>query len=325
MKLPFSMLSNTRDSTVFIVIAIILSLSGESLAQCTKDTDCKGERVCYSGRCLFEEEAREALSKSKEKESSTREKPAPKQKADAISRKEAEDISGCSRDKGSTKVVRRLVKRGYTVGDVLRACRDYEVLKATYPEFIPFPPEMIETVAVAHKLGLVGDDRYWFVWYRHDRRMEITRAYNEAVIGGPKLKRAGWIMGGIGVGFVVLGGIFYGVGGSMGNNAMDDYQNCLIFAECKEHQETIDEANALMTAGHAFMGAGGALLIAGVPCLAVGYTRTSRWLPPKTLENAPANKVQELVAGNSVDSTVSMTITPTFGPNHAGIGLAGTF
>ena len=325
MKSPSSVLPMTRCSIVYILFAIILCISGKSWAQCTKDTDCKGDRVCYSGRCLFEEEAREALSKSVKKESSTRERPAPKQEADATSRNEAEDISGCSRDKGSTDIARELVKRGYPVGDVLRACRDYEVLKATYPEFIPFPPEMIETVAVAHKLGLVGDDRYWFVWYRHGKRMEMTRAYNEAVIGGPKLKRAGWIMAGIGVGFVVVGSVFYGVGGGMGNDAMDDFQNCLTYTACKEHEDTIKEANALMTAGHAFMGAGGALLIAGVPCLAVGYTRTGRWLRPKTLENAPANKVQELVAGNSVDSADSISITPTFGPNHAGIGLAGTF
>ncbi len=140
MKSPSSVLPMTRCSIVYILFAIILCISGKSWAQCTKDTDCKGERVCYSGRCLFGEEAREALRKSKEKQSSTRENPAPKPKADAISRKDTADTSGCSMDKWSNAVARRLVKRGYPVGDVLRACRDYEVLKATYPEFIPFPP-----------------------------------------------------------------------------------------------------------------------------------------------------------------------------------------
>src|SRR5450759_399849 len=33
------------------VVALALALASEAFGQCTKDTDCKGDRVCVNGTC----------------------------------------------------------------------------------------------------------------------------------------------------------------------------------------------------------------------------------------------------------------------------------
>src|SRR5690349_2243863 len=36
-----------------LVAVLVLAVPGAALAQCTKDTDCKGERICERGTCVL--------------------------------------------------------------------------------------------------------------------------------------------------------------------------------------------------------------------------------------------------------------------------------
>jgi hypothetical protein len=217
--------------------------------------------------------------------------------------------AGASLDAKDMEIADRLLRRGFSGDEIAAAYREHNVLKLTYPELGRFGRDMVETVAVARKLSLGENDKYWLVWYRHDENLSLTDAYNRKVVGGPRLKTLGWILAPAGLVLVI-------VGVPMWRWAL---------TEETDRRGLTDQPNGDWALPGLVMTIAGSVFAAvGIPALIVGYLRTSHWLPPGSLDSAPADSIPSLRA-SAREPAVRWAVTPLVGPNQASLGLRGSF
>jgi len=119
------------------------------------------------------------------------------------------------------------------------------------------------------------------------------------------------VLTGLGAGFVAVGGLLF---------ALAAADTC----------ETTDTGStrcsgraAMQVTSLVATSVGGAMLIAGIPTLAVGYARTLRWLPAGTLDGeAPAPAMS---AGSAGGEPRLLAAGPFFTRSGAGVGLSFAF
>lgn len=263
-----------------VMSLLLLHVPTAAWSQCTKDTDCKGDRICDKGRCID----RSPMVDTVHPEAVVSGMPFTEEHLAEMK------SGGCPVDERMYALAEKMYKRGFTPENFALACREEQAMRRQYSEFHGFPRTMVETVAAAQKMKLDENDRYWLVWHRHNENLSITEAYNEKVVGGPRPKLAGWIVGATGAAIMIAGGIAYG--------ASDSYRK----------------------GGLILIASGATVLVPGIICLAVGYVRTSRHLPPGTLDTGHVSKLRA-----DREPAVRFTFTPTLGQNHAGLGVVGVW
>jgi len=287
--------------TVLASIAFVLLLfASDAFGKCTKDTECKGERICHNGKCMFESQVRKQLDLPKKpgKQATTEQQNTFKKNVkvpleDANIKNDEQigkvpdldefDFSptgmsvtdesletlvfhGAKLDKRDNSMASRLGKRGFTIEDFIGAYKSYRHLQKSYPALVHFGRSVVETIAVGRKIGLDEDDLYNFIWYRHRGRRSMTKAYNQYVIGGRGFKIAGWTLSSIGAAFLVVGGAVYGASVGEGYKPM-------------------------MVAGQVMMPVGAGLFATGIPFLVIGYIRTSEWYPEGALDKGTVESI----------------------------------
>jgi hypothetical protein len=344
--------------------AVVVVLESRAAhAGCTRDSDCKGARICENGRCVNPPADNQARGNKAApvpapppgpagwqaapppaltpmpvppQNAPTPPPPAPPAQmapvpagttspwpptapapmATSLSEANLSDLrnAGASLDAKDMEIADRLLRRGFSGDEISAAYREHNALKLTYPELGRFGRDMVETVAVARKLSLGENDKYWLVWYRHDENLSLTDAYNRKVVGGPGLKKAGWIMSGAGAALLVAGAVLAG-----DTKCVEYYYSNSVRGACEREGKT----PATWT-GVGFLIGGGLMLAVGVPALIVGYLRTNRWVPPGSLDSAPADSIPSLRA-SAREPAVRWAVSPLVGPNQASLGLSGSF
>jgi hypothetical protein len=177
---------------------------------------------------------------------------------------------------------------------------------SAYPELSSYGRAMVETIAVAHKLGLSASDKYWFVWDRHLRNRTLTQAYNEKVLGGPGIAIVGGITAGAGVVLLIVG--IRTAGWGRNEDPPGQWQS-----------------PTAVHVGEAMWGTGAALIAVGVPCTLWGAYRRARWLPDGTLDSASASEIRESADLGRPQSSVRWALLPLIKPHLEGVSLGTSF
>jgi hypothetical protein len=225
--------------------------------------------------------------------------------------------AGASLDAKDMETAASLQKRGFTGDDFVAAYREHNAMKSMYPELTSYGRDMVETIAVAQKLGLGDNDKYWFVWDRHQRNRTLTEAYNEKVRGGPGLTTFGAVTTGTGLVLLIVGYELYSTGHKADSNG-DWY----------DRDTNTGRHSMWMTyTGEALAITGGVVMAAGIPFTIWGLYRWGTHLPAGTLDSAPADQIQSLRASASDrrKATVQWSLSPSIGPSQAGLGLTAVF
>ena len=227
--------------------------------------------------------------------------------------------AGAPLDAKDMEMADNLGKRGFSGDDFVAAYREHNAMKATYPELVPYGRAMVETIAVAHKLGLSENDKYKFVWARHQRNRTLTQAYNEAVQSGPGMFTFGAVSTGTGLVLLIVGLELY----SWGSTSIDSDPN----VHNDEFWGNWRRSKSAAYSGVAMAITGGVVAAAGISFASIGVHRWATPLPDGTLDSGTADKIQSLQAStsNQPRSTVRWALTPNFGPHRGGLGLTAAF
>lgn len=93
-----------------LITTLLFLLSGAAYAQCTKDTDCKGERICEKQICVAPNSTPLSIKASLSVMANT---PAPQKDAGDITGKAYEDQLRCASDPEPGKALKALRLKGY--------------------------------------------------------------------------------------------------------------------------------------------------------------------------------------------------------------------
>jgi hypothetical protein len=340
--------SSPIGSGLFVGLLVVSTIAGARPAQagCTRDNECKGARICEDGKCVWPPKE---IPAPKAAAAPTVAAPAPATPAEAEPKAPANaqpsdapapapaptaaptppppaggalhltpaqvaalKSTGATLDDSEMGIADSLGRRGFAGDEFVAAYRDHVAVKAMYPELAPYGSSLIETMVVARRLGLDRDQSYWFTVYRHQRGRTLTQAYNEKILGGPGLLKAGIIT--TGTGLLVLF-----IGSQLRSIARDHptyYQG-----SGNEADHRLDYPGAAMEI------AGGLAAVAGIPFALVGAYRMSTWLPAGTLDTAPASAIRTLrsAAATQDNPPVRFALTPALGQGQAGFGLTASF
>ncbi len=215
--------------------------------------------------------------------------------------------AGASLDAKDMEMADRLGQKGFVGKDFVAAYREYNAMKTKYPELAPFGRDMVETIAVAQKLGLSEEDEYWLIWDRHQRNQTLTQAYTEKAPSGPGMVTAGGLMTGAGVVLLVVG-------------------------QALASDLTYEQGKGSVTSGWGY--AGKAMEVTGIVSIAAGLSISIlglyRWTAPPTddtRESPTVNKSQALRPSASAQrqSAMRWALSPSLGPQQAGLGLTAAF
>jgi hypothetical protein len=214
---------------------------------------------------------------------------------------------GASLDAKDMEIADRLGRRGFVGDNFVAAYRECIAMRTKYPELASFGRDMVETVAVAQKLGLSEEDEYWFVWDRHQRNQTLTEAYDERVPSGRGMATFGGVMAGAGIVLLVVGGAL-------------------------SSDVTYENGKGNVTSGWGY--AGKAMEVTGAVSIAAGLAVTVlglyRWTTPLTgdrQDSRTADKSQSPRPSASAQrsSVIHWAFAPSLGPQQAGLGLTAAF
>ena len=310
--------------TIVAIAAVAVMLAGSTRAaqaQCVRDSECKGTRICEDGKCVAPSEQAAAPKTSSATATSAEHTntcecagATPSSRAGGMHFSEAQiaalKAAGASLDAKEMAMADALAGRGFSGDELVAAFRDHTLLLGIYPEFAPYGSATVETIAVAHKLGLDSSDGLAFVWYRHSRNRTLTEAYNEKMLGGPGLMRVGAVAAGTGLALIL-------VGLELRKIASDHPTYYSHGGDGPDHHFDYPGIAAEIT--------GGFVAIAGIASAIVGFHRWASWLPPGALDSAPASEMQSMGASASRLNRTHWMVLPSLGPQQAGLRLAAAF
>jgi hypothetical protein len=336
--------------TIAAIAAVAVMLAGSTRAaqaQCVRDSECKGTRICEDGKCVApSEQAAAPKTSSATAASASPSRAAPKSPAAVASRPvehpqgelehtntcecagttpsgraggmhlgEAQiaalKAAGASLDAKEMAMADALAERGFSSDELVAAFRDHTLLLGIYPELAPYGSATVETIAVAHKLGLDSSDGLAFVWYRHSRNRTLTEAYNEKMLGGPGLMRVGAVAAGTGLALILVGLELRKIASDHPTNYESN--------DKPDHHFDYPGIAAEIT--------GGFVAIAGIASVTVGLYRWSSWLPPGALDSTPASEMPSMRASASRPNRAAAhwMVLPSLGPQQAGLRFAAAF
>jgi tetratricopeptide (TPR) repeat protein len=225
--------------------------------------------------------------------------------------------AGAGLDAEDMEMAESLGQGGFTADEFVAAYGDYNAMKTAHPEFVPYGRDMVETIAVAHKMRLNESEKYWLVWDRHQRKLTLTQAYNERILGGSDAKTKGAITAGAGLLVLIAGWGLYSYGhaeeipGGWWDPSTDTGRH-------SKWETYTGEAVAI---------AGGLVTAAGISWAIWGLYRRNAWLPDGTLDPPNASWIQShlVAASDQRQSTVRWALSPAIGLHQAGLGLAAAF
>lgn len=178
------------------------------------------------------------------------------------------EMSGCTFGKQDRLVANRLAKRGFTVAQFLSA---YEQTRRLGGD-----PVDVEATAVFREIGVPISKFNDYKSYGGTP----TEFVNARLIGGRGSKIAGWIVSGVGIGWLALGGLYIFIGDQQ-SSVEDDFGS------------SSSAGDVLETVGYVCVGIGGVLELIGIPLIISGTSKTKRWLPAGTLERVPARELRK--------------------------------
>ena len=214
--------------------------------------------------------------------------------------------AGARLDAKDMEMADRLGRKGLVGDDFVAAYREYVVLESKYPELAPFGRDVVETVALAQKLGLSQEDEYWFVWDHHQRNQTVTQAYNASLPIGRGLVTFGAVTTAAGIGLLV-GGM----------RLATDVR--------------YDEGRGNVTSGWGYGGkameiVGGASIAAGLSIAILGLYR---WTAPLTnvsdSHSPPKSQSLRPAASARRESAIRWALSPMLGAKYTGFGLGAAF
>jgi hypothetical protein len=215
--------------------------------------------------------------------------------------------AGASLDAKDMEMADRLGRKGFVGDDFVAAYREHNAVKAAHPELASYGKDMVETIAVARKLGLSEEDEYWFVRNRLQRNRALTQAHNERVPSGRGMVTFGGVTTGAGIVLLAVG-----------------------LALSSDVTYEIDKGN--VTSGWGYAGkamaiTGGASIAAGLSIAILGLYRWTAPLPDDTQDSRTGGKIQSLRPSDPDQrgATPRWALSPSLGPQQAGLGLTAAF
>ena len=312
--------SGPTIAAIAVVAAMLAGSTWAAQAQCVRDSECKGTRICEDGKCVAPSEQAAAPKTSSATATSAEHTntcecagATPSSRAGGMHFSEAQiaalKAAGTSLDAKEMAMADALAGRGFSSDELVAALRDHTLLLGIYPELAPYGSATVETIAVAHKLGLDSSDGLAFVWYRHSRNRTLTEAYNEKMLGGPGLMRVGAVAAGTGLALILVGLELRKIASDHPTNYEGN--------DKPDHHFDYPGMAAEIT--------GGFVAIAGIASVTVGLHRWASWLPPGVLDSAPASEMQSMCASASRLNRTHWMVLPSLGPQQAGLRLAAAF
>jgi hypothetical protein len=122
-------------------------------AGCTTDVECKGTRICTTGQCVEETAVPRPAAAPQQPHLRDEARFTDTQLADL-------KAAGAALDAKDLAMTERLEKRGIGATDFVAAYREYALIKAAYPEVAALGSTVVETIAVANRMGL-AEGRGW--------------------------------------------------------------------------------------------------------------------------------------------------------------------
>jgi hypothetical protein len=214
---------------------------------------------------------------------------------------------GATLDAKDMEIADKLGRKGFGGDDFVAAYRESVAMKTKYPELAVFGRAIVETIAVAQKLGLNEACEYWFVWDRHQRDQTLTQAYKESVPSGHDLLAFGGVATGVGIVLLVVG---------MAASTDVTYEN-----------GSGNVTSGWGHAGRAMEITGGVGIAAGLSIAVLGLYRWTTPLTDDTRASHALNKNQSLRPSASAQrqSAMRWALSPSLGPHHTGLGLTAAF
>jgi hypothetical protein len=215
--------------------------------------------------------------------------------------------AGASLDAKDREMADRLGRKGFVGDDLVAAYQECNSLKAAYPALASFGRDMVETVAMAQKLGLSEQEEYAFVRARLQRNRALTQTYNGRVPSGR--------------GMVIFGGVTAGVGMVL-----------LAVGLALASDVTYENGKGNVTSGWGYAGkameiTGGVSVAAGLSIAILGLYRWTTPPTDDTQDSRTVNKDQPLRPSASAQrsSAIRWALSPSLGPQQAGVGLTAAF
>ena len=214
--------------------------------------------------------------------------------------------AGARLDARDMQMADRLGRHGLVGDDLVAAYREHKAMTAAHPELASYGRAVVETIAVAQKLDLRGEDEYLFVRDRHERNRTVAQAYNARIPSGRGMVTVGSAV--IGVGIVLLAS-----GLALASDLRFD-----------------DDRGMNVTSGWGY--AGRAIAITGGVGIAVGLSAAIlglyRWTAPPegdaSVSRAGSTSLRPS-GGDQRGTTTRWALSPSLGPRQAGLGLVAAF
>ena len=281
----------------FAVASYVAATAQEPAANagCTTDNECKGTRICNAGECA---ESGPAAAPSAQQ---------PHVREDAhLTEKQLADLkaAGAPLDAKDMEMAQRLEKRGIDANDFVAAYREFGLMKAAYPEIAAWGSAVIETIAVANKMGLDEDEKSWFVWTRHQRNRNLTETRTPP--NGPTLVSYGTIASAAGIAVLVAGLVL-------------------------SRDETFDrDSYGNVPSKWGYMGramaiTGGVAIAGGVSSAIVGLYRWTTPVSAGSEDSTTVHRSTHPSASARPQSTTHWALTPSLGARTAGLGVTAAF
>jgi hypothetical protein len=212
--------------------------------------------------------------------------------------------AGASLDAKDMEMADRLGRKGFVGDEFVAAYRECKAMKAKYLELASFGRDMVETVAVAQRLGLNDEDRYWFVWDRHHPAHPPAQSSDDRAPSGRGMVTFGAVATGLGIVLLVVG------------EAMASDQTY-------DQEKYRNVPSGWGYAGKAMEVTGGVSIAAGLAVTVLGLYRWTTPPPDDVPDERAANRSPSALAQSR--PALRWELTPSLGPQHVGLGLSGAF
>ena len=205
------------------------------------------------------------------------------------------------------EAAKRMVRRGFTAEDFVRAYTDYAAMAETSPEVVALgSTAAVEQIAVLDYLRVpTNKQQDYFLLRQSDPDYSLTKYFNCKVIRSVGLRAGGGVLSGLGIINLGIGGRFL----DMRNNA---------FA-------TSAERSRYSTTGGVLVGLGTVMVVSGLPIMITGIVNRAHWAPDELLDSGTTSEMMEYRRNPPPSSSPQVGIAPLVTGNAFGMGAVVSF